>query len=313
MQAGQFFTSGRVKTSNNKFYNLPRSNILMPDLLRNRFSFFVPFTKQKVYPDIHKNAAGGYTLVQDGQIVSDFYLEGIASTTSVDRDTEKMSEKALWKMKTEILDHPVNIFGNHDHNWENSLGVVKEADVRDGKFWVKILLDDPTTNPKIASLVAKLKKGIGLGLSVGGKVLDTFTEFDKALNKKVTVIDDLELYEISVVGVPANKECMMGIAGQIAKSAKLHKQEQNESKSICHLCFGEIEDGTCTRCFTKAEKTLICSNCGKEVKTCSYCEKPIKEGIIICEMYKNHYHDHSSEKRFVFFLDAHTIARAEEV
>lgn len=176
-----------------------------------KFSFVMPLQKEATI------------LALDGT-ESDM-LQGVASTTNVDRDEERMSEKALYKMKRDIVMGFVNLFGNHNHEWENSLGSITDAQITpEGQFKVKIKLDDKTTNPKIPMLLNKLKRGIKLGLSVGGQVLKTKEEFDKALGKKITIIDDLELYEVSVVGVPANRETDLSLANQIAKSLKENKE-----------------------------------------------------------------------------------------
>lgn len=240
------------------------------------FSFMIPFSKQVILPTIKKNVDNSITLMDTaGNMVSDVYIDGIASTIDVDRDTERMSEKALLKMKTEILDHPVNIFGNHEHEWENTLGVIKQADVTDRKFIVKFLLDDANTNSKIPALLNKLKKGISLGLSVGGKVLETKEEFRKDLGKKVTIIDDLELYEISIVGIPSNKECLMSMTGAIAKSLKVPEEKATvtilEPKDAPRIAI--VRDGNqmsavalkCVSCYNEKEFRVMCKTCNTEI------------------------------------------------
>src|SRR4030067_854037 len=130
-----------------------------------------------------------YSKVENGN--TNFYIEGVASTTDVDRDTERMSEKALYKMQRDILEQGVNLFGDHEHGWESTLGVIKSSKI-DGsnKLWIQVLLDDPVVNPKVNALLSKLNRGFHLGFSVGGNVTETKKEFDKALHKDVTIIDD---------------------------------------------------------------------------------------------------------------------------
>lgn len=178
-------------------------------------------------------------------IVSD-RLTGIASTTSIDRDEEKMSRKALKTMVKDIKSIGVNLFGNHEHNWENTLGVIKDADLVGNEVAVDITLDNPETNPKVPMLINKLNKGIKLGLSVGGNVTDYKWEYDSSLKKKIKVLDKVKIFEVSVVGIPSNSDSYMSIPRAIAKSA------QGLISSNCPNCLSKlIKEGVCELCLTK--------------------------------------------------------------
>jgi len=172
-------------------------------------------------------------------------ITGIASTSSVDRDDERMSEKALADMIDGIKREGINLFGNHEHNWENTLGVVKDANLSGSQVLVKIGLDDPITNPKVPMLLNKLKRGIKLGLSVGGNVKSFKWEYDKAVGKKIKVLDSVEIYEVSVVGIPSNKDSFLTIPQAIAKSARLPELKK------CFNCNTKTEKENCPICLTK--------------------------------------------------------------
>jgi phage head maturation protease len=271
-----------------------------------KFSFVMPLQKSETVNSI------------DGS--EENYLEGVASTLDVDRDTERMSEKALFKMQTDVLTQGVNLYGNHQHDWENTLGSITNAEITpDKQFKVKVLLDDKATNPKIPMLLSKIKRGIRLGLSVGGQVLNTKTEFDKALGKKVTIIDDLELFEISVVGVPSNKYTNLSIPKAIAKCLNLEKEEMY----TCRDCgkkatYSEWQErGECPNCGSaglpkeinpkdksikcdceKAQvegegknRILFCSDCGKQLSYCLRCGGMFHEGDYVLCHNKSHYCD----------------------
>jgi HK97 family phage prohead protease len=169
-------------------------------------------------------------------------LIGIASTTSVDRDSERMSETALKMMVEDIKTYGVNLFEDHQHGWQNTLGVIKDAKLIDKQVHVKVTLDDPTTNPKVNAMLNKLKKGINLGLSVGGNVLGEKYDYDKTTGKKVKVLDKVKIYEISVVGIPSNADSFISLPQAIAKSFKESKQcpvcNSNFIKK-CNICFYE--------------------------------------------------------------------------
>ena len=186
----------------------------------------------------------GFNIIIPLQKDSSGMLTGIASTTSVDRDDEKMSQEALNMMVTDIKAAGVNLFGNHEHNWENTLGVINQAEVVNKEIQIGVTLDDPQTNPKIPMLLNKLRKGIKLGLSVGGNVTSYKWEFDKIAGKKIKVLDEVKIYEVSVVGIPSNSESFLSLSQAIAKSAKLPVLKN------CINCSTQINKGACPLCFT---------------------------------------------------------------
>lgn len=174
----------------------------------------------------------------------DSMLTGVASTTSIDRDGERMSDKALQMMVEDIKAVGVNLFGNHSHEWENTLGVIKNARLNSAnQVEVDITLDDATTNPKIPALLNKLKRGINLGLSVGGNVESTKEEYSKTLGRKVKVLDKVHIYEISVVGIPSNADSFLTIPSAIAKSAGFKNAD-----ILCPICFSPMIK-QCEVCF----------------------------------------------------------------
>lgn len=174
---------------------------------------------------------------------ADNELIGIASTTSIDRDDERMSDQAMKDMVDDIKRVGVNLFGNHEHNWENTLGAVKSAELVNNQVAIKIDLDDPSTNPKIPMLLNKLKRGIKLGLSVGGNVGSFNWEYNKEKNKKIKVLDKVKIYEISVVGIPSNADSFVSLSGAIAKSYN--------PVSECPVCFNVTKSLRCELCLTK--------------------------------------------------------------
>jgi HK97 family phage prohead protease len=185
--------------------------------MENAFNFYIPLQKQ----------AGDQ-------------LVGIASTLSPDRDMERMSDKALKEMEQEILTKGVNLFGNHEHSWENTLGVIKKATIKNNLLGVGITLDNSETNPKVNMLLKKLERGIKLGLSVGGAVTSERWEYDKELNKKVKVIDGVKLYEISVVGIPSNTDAFLSLPQAISKCLN--------NNNRCPLCYSRIVANKCAIC-----------------------------------------------------------------
>lgn len=172
-------------------------------------------------------------------------LLGIASTMELDRDEEKMSENALADMEREINAHGVNFFGNHEHSWENTLGAIHKAKIQNGKLGIHIDLDDPETNPKIKMLLNKIKRGIRIGLSVGGSVTREREEYNKEAGKRIKVIDGVKILEVSAVGIASNAGSYATIQQAIAKSIYGRKIEcpacgtKMFEKERCGLCLWE--------------------------------------------------------------------------
>jgi len=170
---------------------------------------------------------------------TDGNLVGIASTVSIDRDEERMSERALKMMVNDIKNLGVNLFTDHEHKVANIVGAINDAELIDSQVHVNIITDDPTTNPMVPNILNKLKRGIKLGLSVGGSVTDQKYEYSKELGKKIKVIDGVKLYEISVVGIPSNADAFVSIPNAIAKS---------RGKS-CPCCYSKTIGAKCSVCF----------------------------------------------------------------
>ena len=166
-------------------------------------------------------------------------LSGVASAVSVDRDGERMSSQALEDMRREIMERGVNLFGNHEHQWENTLGVIKEATIINNQLLIKTNLDNPNTNPKVNMLLEKMKAGIKLGLSVGGAVTKERWDYSKELSRKIKVIDGVKLFEISVVGIPSNAESFLSLPQAIGKSLREKCPCCNEAIILnkCGVCL----------------------------------------------------------------------------
>jgi len=175
-------------------------------------------------------------------------LTGIASTISIDRDGERMSQGALQMMVEDIKKTGVNLFLDHDHSVKSTMGFVYDANMTsDNKVSVKIKLDDPITNQNVPAILNKLKRGIRLGLSVGGNVESTKDEYDKKLGRKVKVLDKVKIYEISVVGVPSNADAFLNIPDAIMKSVKSKLQETK----TCPICYSDMNK-ECPACLYKS-------------------------------------------------------------
>lgn len=149
-------------------------------------------------------------------------ITGIASGTELDRDTEKMAESALYAMRKSIDEGILNehgelvqvpLYSEHRKEALEQLGWltkawIQKSDTGEHQLWIEAELDDD--NPKSTQLYKKLttpnpKKGrpTKLGLSISGKVLSAYKQFDPSIKKAVTVFEQIALNEVSVVTKPA--------------------------------------------------------------------------------------------------------------
>ena len=129
------------------------------------------------------------------------FIRGVASDDQIDRQGERFSTRAVQRM-VETAKQNLTLFGDHNHSWENTLGHIADAKFNDGAFEVVCQLESEEAQPKVKQLWAKLKSKTRLAFSIGGRVLKVIAE--EVNGQTVRVLDDLELLEISVVGIPAN-------------------------------------------------------------------------------------------------------------
>lgn len=149
--------------------------------------------------------------------------EGVASSTSLDRDEERMTLPALVKFAKDLNRSTSNgIFFNHDHKALKVGSIVKAwVDGNELKIkFVKTKAQGPIGNggPLIADIHTQMDEGIYNCMSIGGRVLKREQVFDEKLGKSVGEIQDVEGLEVSIVGIGANPDA--SISSAIAKAFK---------------------------------------------------------------------------------------------
>jgi hypothetical protein len=146
---------------------------------------------------------------------NEMYVQGIASTTNVDHDSERMSEKALKQMATIINTESVPLRIEHQKGNDAIVGKVFKAWIDDrNQLWIKALLDK--AHPVASLLHKSLKEGVKLGLSVGGRVKRATRELVESVGKQVNTFFDIMIDEVSVTQRPANYDAWL-FAKSIAK------------------------------------------------------------------------------------------------
>jgi HK97 family phage prohead protease len=135
-------------------------------------------------------------------------VTGVASTTNVDHDQERMSAPALAQMANIINEKSVPLRYEHDKDPKSIIGKVYEATIDAAKkLVIKAELDQSNTTAK--ALWDGLQTGSKLGLSVGGKVKRAFRELAEGVGKVIKTFYDVELEEVSVTPRPANYDAWL--------------------------------------------------------------------------------------------------------
>lgn len=175
--------------------------------------------EQKPY-DFHFN----FPICLKADAEGKFYLEGYACTTDLDRQDEIILKTALEKALEDVRQNQT-VFYEHKST-EYPIGKIVDSKIIDedgsSKLYVKVYIS------KTAETVRTLiEEGILNKFSIGGKVL----KFRKASmeGKEITEIQDMELYEVSVVGLPANIKAE-AIGFEIKKSLEMNLEKKEEVK-----------------------------------------------------------------------------------
>jgi len=128
---------------------------------------------------------------QDGEGALRF--EGVAASTSLDRQAERLTPAAVEKMQQYS---GIDLLPSHNAGVLQELGIVEKCWVDNNQFRVAGYLEPG--NPEAARLYERLKAGKQYGLSIGGRVLKAHWDFDTEAGRQVKHIDDVVLDHIAV-------------------------------------------------------------------------------------------------------------------
>jgi len=143
------------------------------------------------------------------------FIEGYAATNFKDRYEEIITDKALKNGAKDLLKHST-VFVDHNYNVDAAVGLVLESKFKKGDgingIYIKVGISKTATE-----LWTKIKEGVVKAFSIGGIWKDY--EYDK--ETETGMIKDIELWEVSVVGMPANPTALMSnLAMKFIKSIK---------------------------------------------------------------------------------------------
>jgi HK97 family phage prohead protease len=123
------------------------------------------------------------------------------------------------------------VFLNHKYMVpEDVFGSITKADVvQRGEVWdLDFTIDVEDENPRAARTHSSILRGVQLGTSVGAIVKDAWKERDRV------VIDDVDLLEASIVGIPANPRSFVQYAVKALHEAEeaLEAEEAEEAEVV---------------------------------------------------------------------------------
>ena len=238
---------------------------------------------------INKNKAFRFTVdivKKAGQIDGKFFVEGYASTSDLDRQGDIISPGALEQAAKGLKEVNSTVFFGHEYDLGNSVGKIVDASVDMIGLKVKIFVSSWAKE-----LRTKLNEGVISKFSIGGRVLqDHVISREIAIEQGlmspddpfnfITIIDEIELFEVSFVGVPANPHAM--VSHTLAKALhEIHEDKKKEGgDKMSEKDIKQVEPKE--EIVEKAEPTHKCTDCDwkgsetdlKEGK-CPTCEKDV--------------------------------------
>ena len=154
-------------------------------------------------------------------------IEGLASTSDIDLDNEKILPTAFEKSLPGFMKNPVLLLmhGFIEKYSYLPIGKVIKAEIKETGLWVKAMISK--TAPEIWTLI---KENILKAFSIGFKLNEEGIEEEE--DTGIGIIKDLHLLEISVVPIPANPNALF----EMAKSKGINlsnlntKEEGNVNK-----------------------------------------------------------------------------------
>jgi HK97 family phage prohead protease len=147
-------------------------------------------------------------------------IEGIATTADLDVDGLYISEEALIGAENDLKKYTTLLY-NHDRDKE--IGKILEVKYlpEQRALWIKSLI-----SKTVPDIWQKVKEGVLNKFSVSGTALDFTEKFIKGLDKTVQYVNQMRLFETSLVTVPADASART-LAFYVEKSMGENKKENS--------------------------------------------------------------------------------------
>jgi len=175
----------------------------------------------------------------------DYIIEGYIMTSDIDSGNTIITDEAIKHSKNDLLKYSTVLF---NHNMDRPIGKILETDFDKNGLWVKIKLSKSE-----GKIWTKVQEGIISKFSIKGKVIKEAIEEINPKKKKegdkdedegslryrmfmnpdkfVRKITRLELFEASLVSIPANVKAR-AINWYVEKAIKLEEMKKNKIKNV---------------------------------------------------------------------------------
>ena len=203
-------------------------------------------------------------------------LEGVASTTNIDHDHERMTKEAIESMANVINEKGVPLRVEHSKDDDAIIGEVYQASVDErNQLHIKARLNKNHMAAPI--LYRAMQTGAKMGFSVGGIVKHAIQEFSEKLGKVVKTFYDVALNEVSVTPRPANYDAWAiakSIATDAAEAEQLRGTDvynrflfENPHLDYLQAFAKSIPDGAWRKTASQTKTTYMAKDTKKEVAT----------------------------------------------
>jgi hypothetical protein len=155
----------------------------------------------------------------------EWIIRGYAATNDLDRQGDVITFSAM-KAAAEDLKTNSAVFYEHKHD-QPPIGKVLDAGVDDNGLWVEVMVSK--TKPDIWQLI---QEGILSKFSIGGKVKTSKKEMDKTSGKEFNLITGMDLFEVSIVGLPANPQATFSASKSIVQSIQKAYERKEKLQNI---------------------------------------------------------------------------------
>jgi len=160
-----------------------------------------------------------------------YYVQGYISTPEMDLYNDVVTPKALTSMLRQIEEQTITLDYDHEvfreDNTRLPVGKIVDAKIDDRGLWVKCQLN--RHSPKFKALWGSIKDGFITAFSIAFKPLKTVMK--QIADTEVRLIEELDLLNVALTGVPVNTGAVMtdyGMKAVMLKAITEHKSNKEE-------------------------------------------------------------------------------------
>lgn len=138
-------------------------------------------------------------------------LVGEATNTIIDKEDERITVAFMKKIKAQTKEVRMPFFYEHQRKIEFAMGYIDSNETKitfdKGKGVARLrvgaIVEDPEKDQYTAMTMRKIKHGIPLGISIGGRLIAVKRQYDKELDRIITDLGDGIIWEMSATAMPA--------------------------------------------------------------------------------------------------------------